>query len=206
MTLFPVFLLTCAAAGTAGAFYRPGAWYRTLDKPDWTPPNWPFPVMWAVLYVLIALAATRVSEVPGNDLALGLWGLQITIKSLWSRVFFRTSPDASGGADHRGPWGVVLATTVAFWALDVTPSLMMVPYLIWGTYALALNTSVWLRNRDRAVPRGVAIVSRLYRVYSDQVGEGFAHYAIAGSSGLQYRCHDREVDEGDADRQEQRHD
>lgn len=55
-------------------------------------------------------------------------------------------------------------------------------------------------------PRGVAIVSRLYRVYSDQVGEGFAHYAIAGSSGLQYRCHDREVDEGDADRQEQRHD
>lgn len=152
MTLFPVFLMTCAAAGTAGAFYRPGAWYRTLDKPDWTPPNWAFPVMWAVLYVLIALAATRVSEVPGNDLALGLWGLQITIKSLWSRVFFRTSPDASGGADHRGPWGVVLATTVAFWALDVTPSLMMVPYLIWGTYALALNTSVWLRNRDRAVP------------------------------------------------------
>lgn len=59
MTLFPVFLLTCAAAGAAGVFFRPGAWYRHLDKPDWTPPNWMFPVIWAVLYILIALAAKR---------------------------------------------------------------------------------------------------------------------------------------------------
>ena len=52
MTLFPVFLLTCVAAGAAGVFFRPGAWYRNLDKPAWTPPNWAFPVIWAALYVL----------------------------------------------------------------------------------------------------------------------------------------------------------
>lgn len=50
MTLFPVFLLTCVAAGAAGVFFRPGAWYRNLDKPAWTPPNWAFPVIWAALY------------------------------------------------------------------------------------------------------------------------------------------------------------
>lgn len=152
MTLFPVFLLTCVAAGAAGVFFRPGAWYRNLDKPDWTPPNWAFPVIWSVLYVLIALAATRIAAMPDDDLALGLWGLQITINTLWSGVFFGLHQMLAGALIIAALWVTVLATAVAFWALDVTAALMMIPYLIWGTYALALNTSVWLRNRDRADP------------------------------------------------------
>lgn len=152
MSLFPVFLLTCVAAGAAGVFFRPGAWYRNLDKPDWTPPNWMFPVIWALLYVLIALAATRISEVPDNDLALALWGLQITINTLWSGVFFGLHRMLAGAVIIAALWVTVLATTVLFWGHDVIAALMMVPYLIWGTYALALNTSVWLRNRERAVP------------------------------------------------------
>lgn len=152
MSLFPVFLLTCAAAGTAGVLFRPGVWYRNLDKPDWTPPNWMFPVIWAVLYVLIALAATRISELPDNDLALSLWGLQITINTLWSGVFFGLRRMLAGAVIIAALWVTVLATTVLFWGHDVIAALMMVPYLIWGTYALALNTSVWLRNRERAVP------------------------------------------------------
>lgn len=152
MSLFPVFLLTCVAAGAAGVFFRPGAWYRNLNKPDWTPPNWMFPVIWAVLYVLIALAATRISEVPDNDLALALWGLQITINTLWSGVFFGLHRMLAGAVIIAALWVTVLATTALFWGHDVIAALMMVPYLIWGTYALALNTSVWLRNRERAVP------------------------------------------------------
>jgi translocator protein len=152
MGLFPVFLLTCVAAGAAGVFFRPGVWYRKLAKPDWTPPNWMFPVIWAVLYVLIALAAARISEVPDNDLALGLWGLQITINTLWSGVFFGLHRMLAGAVIIASLWVAVLATTVVFWGHDMTAALMMVPYLIWGTYALALNTSVWLRNRNRAVP------------------------------------------------------
>ena len=149
MALFPVFLLTCAAAGMAGVFFRPGTWYRNLDKPAWTPPNRLFPVIWAVLYVLIALAAARIAEVPDNDLALGLWGLQITINTLWSGVFFGLHRMLAGALIIAALWVTVLATTVAFWSLDMIAALMMVPYLIWGTYALALNTSVWLRNRGR---------------------------------------------------------
>jgi tryptophan-rich sensory protein len=151
MTLFPVFILTCAAAGAAGVFFRPGVWYRNLDKPDWTPPNWMFPVIWAVLYVLIAFAATRISEIPDNDLALGLWGLQITINTLWSGVFFGLRRMLAGVVVIAALWVTVMATTVAFLGHDMTAALMMVPYLIWGTYALALNTSVWLRNRSREV-------------------------------------------------------
>ena len=149
MTLFLIFLLTCGVAGTAGMFFRPGQWYRDLDKPNWTPPNWLFPVVWAILYVLIALAAARVANLPGTQVALALWGLQITINTLWSGVFFGLHRMLAGAVIIAMLWCAVLATAVAFWSHDKIAALMMVPYLIWGTYALALNSSVWLRNRNR---------------------------------------------------------
>lgn len=149
MTLFLIFLLTCGVAGAAGMFFRPGQWYRDLDKPNWTPPNWLFPVVWAVLYVLIALAAARVANLPGTQVALALWGLQITINTLWSGVFFGLHRMLAGAVIIAMLWCAVLATAVAFWSHDKIAALMMVPYLIWGTYALALNSSVWLRNRNR---------------------------------------------------------
>ena len=149
MLLFPIFLLTCAVAGTAGVLFRPGQWYRDLDKPAWTPPNWLFPIVWAILYVLIALAATRVAAQPGAELALALWSLQITLNTLWSGVFFGLHRMLAGAVIIAALWVAVMTTTLAFWAVDALAALMMVPYLIWGTYALALNMSVWLRNRHK---------------------------------------------------------
>lgn len=72
----------------AGVLFKPGAWYPELDKPNWTPPDLLFPVIWAVLYVLMSLAAARVAERPDTELALGLWSMQITISTLLSAVFF----------------------------------------------------------------------------------------------------------------------
>jgi benzodiazapine receptor len=152
MTLFPIFLMTCGVAGAAGVLFKPGQWYRDLDKPSWTPPNVLFPIVWAVLYVLMALAAARVAALPGTELALAFWGLQITINTLWSGVFFGLHRILAGAVIIAMLWLAVLATTLAFLTHDTVAALMMVPYLVWGTYALALNISVWLRNRCRAVP------------------------------------------------------
>jgi len=146
MALFPLFLLTCAVAGAAGVLFRPGQWYQDLDKPGWTPPNWLFPVVWSALYVLMALAATRIAAIPGTALALGLWGLQIALNTLWSGVFFGLHRILAGAVIIALLWVVVLAATLVFWGHDLIAALMMVPYLIWGTFALALNISVWLRN------------------------------------------------------------
>lgn len=151
MTLFPIFLLTCGVAGAAGVLFKPGSWYRDLHKPAWTPPNRLFPIIWAVLYVLMALAATRVAGLPGTQLALALWGLQITINTLWSGGVFGLHRLLAGAVIIAMLWLAVLATTLAFWTHDTVAALMMVPYLVWGTYAPALNTSVWLRNRHRTV-------------------------------------------------------
>lgn len=150
LTLFPLFLATCAVPAAAGILFKPGDWYRNLDKPDWTPPNRLFPVIWAVLYTLMSLAAARVASFPDNDLALGFWSLQITINTLWSAVFFGLHRMLSGAVIIALLWVAVLATTAAFWSHDKLAALMMVPYLAWGTFALALNLSVWKRNQGRA--------------------------------------------------------
>jgi tryptophan-rich sensory protein len=154
MILFPLFLATCAVPAAAGILFKPGSWYSGLDKPDWTPPNRLFPIIWAVLYTLMSLAAARVAGHADNDLALALWSLQITINTLWSAVFFGLHRMLGGVVIIALLWVTVLATTVAFWVHDALAMLMMVPYLAWGSYALALHVSVWLRNRNRAETSG----------------------------------------------------
>lgn len=146
MTLFPLYLAICAVPATAGLLFKPGAWYRDLDKPAWTPPDRLFPVIWAVLYVLMSLAASRVAAQPDSAFALGLWSLQIAISTLWSAVFFGLHRIRAGAAVIAVLWVAVLATTLAFLAHDRVAALMMVPYLAWGTFALALNVSVMRRN------------------------------------------------------------
>ena len=146
MTLFPLYLAICAVPAAAGVLFKPGQWYRDLDKPSWTPPNRLFPVIWAVLYVLMSLAAARVAALPGTELALGLWSLQIAISTLWSAVFFGLHRMLTAAVIIAFLWVAVLATTLAFLSHDTLAAVLMVPYLAWGSFALALNLSVWRRN------------------------------------------------------------
>ena len=150
MSLFPLYRVICAVPAAAGILFKPGAWYRDLDKPSWTPPNKLFPFIWAVLYILMSLAAARVSIQPDSNLALGLWSLQITISTLWSAVFFGLHRIRAGAVIITLLWMAVLATTLAFVTHDGIAALMMVPYLAWGTFALALNISVMQRNPSQA--------------------------------------------------------
>ena len=154
VTLFPLYLAICAVPAAAGLFFQPGSWYRDLDKPTWTPPDRLFPIIWAILYILMSLAAARVAGRTGNDLALGLWALQITISTLWSAVFFGLHRIRAGAVVIALLWAAVLATTLAFLRHDILAAVMMVPYLAWGTFALALNISVLRRN-----PGNVAAVA-----------------------------------------------
>ncbi len=152
--LFAIFLATCAVPGAAGMLFKPGEWYRNLDKPAWTPPDLLFPVIWAVLYLSMSVAAARVGTHPGSVVAIALWGLQICINTLWSAVFFGLRRMFAGLVVIGLLWLAVVATTLAFAVHDGIAAALMIPYLAWGTYAFALNLSVWQRNRDAATGAG----------------------------------------------------
>ncbi|MFM2391170.1 MAG: hypothetical protein RLZZ437_2725 [Pseudomonadota bacterium] len=146
-TLFFTYLVACGAAAATGAMFQPGDWYRSLNKPSWTPPDWLFPVAWTTLYLCMSLSAMRVAQLPGTGLALALWSVQIAFNTLWTPVFFGLRRLGAGLVILGCLWCAVAATMLAFWGHDWVAGLLFAPYLLWVTVAGALNYSVWSLNR-----------------------------------------------------------
>lgn len=144
--LFGLFLCACMAAGTTGAAFPPGEWYRNLSKPSWTPPNWLFPVAWTTLYLCMAAAATRVAILPDNGIAMALWALQIALNALWTPIFFGLNNIRGGMLVLVVLWVSVVACMVAMWQLDWVAGALFLPYIAWVTTAGALNFSVMRLN------------------------------------------------------------
>lgn len=147
---FCIFFAACLGAGVTGGLFPPGAWYRELSKPSWTPPDWVFPVVWLVLYVSMALAAARVAMRPDNGVALAFWAMQIAFNGLWTPVFFGLKNIRLGMAVVSVLWASVLCALLALWQVDWIAGLLFVPYLVWVTIAAALNAAVWRLNPDAA--------------------------------------------------------
>lgn len=144
--LFLTFLAACAAAGATGMLFQPGAWYEGLSKPAWTPPDWAFPVVWTTLYIAMAYAAMRVALRPDAGQALAFWAAQIALNTLWSPVFFGLHRMRAALIILGVMWLAVLATMLAFLAIDPLAGWLMAPYLLWVTIAGALNAAVLRRN------------------------------------------------------------
>lgn len=145
-SVFILFLAACCAAAATGSMFPPGPWYRSLTKPDWTPPNWLFPIAWTALYVASAYAAARVAVVGGNAHAMGFWALQIALNTLWTPVFFGLRKIRIGAVVLALLWVAVVGTMLSFFALDLVAGLLIVPYLLWVSYAGALNLAIWRMN------------------------------------------------------------
>lgn len=152
--LFGTFLAACAAAAATGAMFEPGDWYKSLRKPVWTPPGFVFPLVWSILYVLMAWSASRVAVLPGAGQALALWAAQIAFNTLWTPVFFGLRRMGAAMVVMGGLWLSVCLTTIAFFQIDTLSGLMFAPYLLWVTIAGALNLTVWRMNPDVAPVRG----------------------------------------------------
>ena len=86
--LLALFVWSAMGAAVTGALFPRDQWYRDLNKPSWTPPDWVFPVSWTLLYACMALAATRIAPLEGSEYAMAFWAVQISFNGLWSPVFF----------------------------------------------------------------------------------------------------------------------
>ena len=150
-SLFPIYFGACAAAAATGAMFPPDGWYRTLIKPRWTPPDWAFPVVWTVLYVVIAVAATRAAAFEGSQHALAFWSLQMVLNALWSPIFFGLKRIRAALIAVGALWAAVFGTMVTLWQVDPLAGWLFLPYLAWVSTAAALNFSIWRSNPEVAV-------------------------------------------------------
>jgi tryptophan-rich sensory protein len=143
-----VFALLCLVAASSGAAFSPGEWYKSLRRPSWTPPDWAFPVVWSVLYVMIAIAGWLVWQAEGFGLALALWWTGLVVNAAWSWIMFGRKDIAGALVDVALLWLLTAGFILAAWDVSRTASLLFLPYLAWVTTAAALNYEVWRLNRE----------------------------------------------------------
>lgn len=147
-----VFALANLAAASSGAFFRPGEWYAALAKPSWTPPNWAFPVVWSILFLMNAVSGWLVWQAAGTAAsgALGLYVLSLVLNASWSAVFFGLHRMVLGFVNVSLIWISIVAVALAFWPISPLASALQLPYLVWVTIAAALNLTVARMNRAAA--------------------------------------------------------
>jgi tryptophan-rich sensory protein len=146
-SLFLVFLGACCAAAATGSMFPPDGWYRALPKPAWTPPDWLFPLAWTALYISLAFVGARVAPLPGSEHAVAFWALQIALNTLWSPVFFGLNRLGAALVIIAFLWVAVAGLLASLWSLDRLAFWITVPYLVWVSYAAALNADIWRRSR-----------------------------------------------------------
>ena len=138
-----------AAAIGGAASVQAGPFYAQLVRPDWAPPPSIFGPVWTALYALMGIAAWLVWRVGGfraAQSALTLFLVQLALNALWSWLFFGWSRGALAFADVLLLWATIVATLIAFWRIRPLAGALLVPYLLWVSFASALNYSVWRLN------------------------------------------------------------
>jgi benzodiazapine receptor len=141
-----VFLALVVAAAYFGMTYEPGPFYAALQKPAWTPPNNWFAPVWTVLYVMIALAGWIAWRAQGFGPLLWLWLLQLCLNGAWSYLMFGEKQITSALIDISALWLAILISIVVAWPVRRSAALLFVPYLLWVSFAAALNFEIWRLN------------------------------------------------------------
>ncbi|WP_150524136.1 TspO/MBR family protein [Roseibium sediminis] len=125
----------------------PGDWYAALQKPPLTPPNWLFPPVWTVLYLLIAIAGWQVWQQQGLSSLFSIWLLQMGLNFAWSPTVFAAHQLGIGLAIMM----LLLTCLVLFiqraWRSERLSALFFAPYALWGAFATYLNAMLYVINR-----------------------------------------------------------
>lgn len=138
-------------AGGLGAIFTITSiesWYSTLIKPTWNPPSWLFGPVWTILYVLMGIACYLIwtSEHPEKKALLRLYFIQLILNALWSPAFFGMQSPILGLLVIVPLWAAILLSIIQFRKVSLLTSGLMVPYLLWVSFATVLNTTIWWLN------------------------------------------------------------
>ncbi|MEX1665136.1 TspO/MBR family protein [Zhongshania arctica] len=146
-----VWLLVSFAASAIGAVasIQAKTFYGQLVQPSWAPPPTVFGPVWTVLFALMGIAAWLVWRSEGfrsNRQALTLFLVQLFFNALWSWLFFAWQLGALAFADIVLLWVLIATTLVLFWRIRPLAGALLIPYLLWVSFAGALNYTLWQLN------------------------------------------------------------
>jgi tryptophan-rich sensory protein len=149
-----VSLALCQCAGLVGSVFTMSAiptWYASIKKPPFTPPNWLFAPVWLTLYVLMGIALFLVWRkglaVSSLRMACIIFIVQLILNALWSICFFGLRSPLIGLIVIVLLWIAILLTIILFSRVELLASYLLIPYIVWVSYAALLNASIFILNK-----------------------------------------------------------
>lgn len=147
-------IVICELAGIIGSLFTmpsiPG-WYAALAKPSFNPPGWVFGPVWTTLYALMGLAAGLVynegTKRPEVKQALFVFVAQLILNVLWSIMFFGAHQILGAFVIIIALWVLILGTILRFLKISKAAAGLLVPYILWVSFAAVLNASLYVLNR-----------------------------------------------------------
>lgn len=126
-------------------------WYANLNKPVLSPPNWIFAPVWITLFTLMGIALFLIWESKEKDTVLKreaiiIFFIQLALNSLWSIIFFGLKNPALALLEIVILWLAILFTIIKFWKINKTSGMLLIPYLLWVSFAAYLNFGVMVLN------------------------------------------------------------
>lgn len=152
-----VFILANVMVAMSGALFRPGAWYASLNKPSWQPPNWLFGPVWSVLYAMIAVSGWFVwleVGLQGAGLAFAVYAAQLFLNAVWSGLFFGMRRIDLAMLEVILLWLSIVLNIIVFYPISAAAAWLLLPYLLWVSFAAFLNF-VMLKLNPREAEEGV---------------------------------------------------
>jgi tryptophan-rich sensory protein len=124
-------------------------WYVTLNQPSFNPPNWVFGPVWTTLYLIMGISLYRIWSLPVSDdrnKAIGIFALQMTLNFFWSLIFFKWHLIGLALTEIILMWFMIATMIHHFRKLDAAAGYMNIPYLLWVSFASALNGAYYFLN------------------------------------------------------------
>lgn len=121
-----------------------------MDKPNFAPPKWAFPVAWTTLYTLMGLAKYKALEAADEEQETTVQkadGLQLSLNFIWSFLFFKFHLRGTALIEMTILLLTILYTSKEYAKISKTSAKLMIPYILWVSFALCLNASVWYKNK-----------------------------------------------------------
>jgi tryptophan-rich sensory protein len=151
LALCVVICFGAAAIGSSATVRAIPGWYAGLVKPPLNPPNYIFGPVWTLLYLLMAVSMFLVVKNGMESgivrLSVVLFALQLILNVAWSLVFFGAHQVLAAFIIILGMWAAILSCIIFFAGISRPASVLMIPYLLWVSFAAYLNIGVWIVNK-----------------------------------------------------------
>lgn len=146
-----VSIVICQLAGIMGSFFTSDSvktWYPTLIKPSFNPPNGVFAPVWTTLFLLMGISLYLIwtSKSKKKKLPLTFFGIQLGLNILWSILFFGLKMPLFAFIEIIILWTFILLTIISFYKISKASAYLLIPYLLWVSFAVVLNFALFYLN------------------------------------------------------------